>query len=152
MNLFRDVAGVVYAYEADGSQDHVILAGLIPITADEADLLRNPPPTADQQRAALSAACAASILAGFSSSALSEQHHYPANPTDQINLLGSVTASMLPGIGQDWTTPFWCADAVGTWAHRPHTAEQIQRVGQDAKAAVIAAQAHLAQQLEALSI
>lgn len=90
-------------------------------------------------RAALiSNACKAEILSGFSSSALGAAHHYPAKTTDQQNLASSVLASLLP-IPADWTTPFWCADTSGVWAFRLHTAAQIQQVGQDAKAAILAA-------------
>ena len=110
-----------------------------------------PVETLAKRRAALAAACAASILAGFDSPALGAPHHYPSGDTDQRNLLGSVIASVLPGVDASWTTPFWCADSAGTWAFRPHTATQIQQVGQAAKAAVVAAQALLAEQLAAVA-
>lgn len=45
----------VYAYEADGSQDVFIKPGLIPISAEDAHLLRNPPPTEGQIKAAVQA-------------------------------------------------------------------------------------------------
>jgi len=92
-----------------------------------------------EQIAALSAACQASILAGFKSSALGSLHIYPAKTTDQLNLSASVLASLMPGLPPNWETPFWCADEVGDWAFAPHTAAQIQQVGQDGKAAIIAA-------------
>lgn len=82
--------------------------------------------------------CKADILSGFTSAALGSDHHYPAKFTDQQNLASSVLASLLP-IPADWTTPFWCADTSGVWAFRLHTASQIQQVGQDAKAAILAA-------------
>lgn len=81
---------------------------------------------------AISSICADAILAGFVSSALGEQHTYPAKPSDQTNLTGSVVRSMYPSIGQDWRTPFWCADSAGIWEFRMHTAAQIQHVGNDA--------------------
>lgn len=56
MKLFKDAAGVVYAFEADGSQDDYIGENLSPITQAEADVLRNPPLTAEQQAAACVAA------------------------------------------------------------------------------------------------
>ena len=93
---------------------------------------------------ALTAACAAEIVDGYQSSALGSDHTYPAKPTDQINMLGSVTASLLPGLAADWTTPFWCADATGTWSFQMHTAAQIQAAGADGKAAVATAQTKLA--------
>lgn len=88
---------------------------------------------------AISIACRSQILSGFESSALGATHHYPAKTTDQQNLTASVMASLLPTITTGWTTPFWCADTNGVWAFRLHTAEQIQQVGQDAKAAILAA-------------
>ncbi|WP_250435775.1 hypothetical protein [Caballeronia sp. ATUFL_F2_KS9A] len=95
--------------------------------------------------AELSAACKATIYAGFSSSALGELFSYPAKDTDQQNLASSVLASLMPGNAADWSTPFWCADASGQWEFRAHTAAQIQRVGQDGKAAILDAMARNAQ-------
>ncbi|WP_035715469.1 hypothetical protein [Azorhizobium doebereinerae] len=94
--------------------------------------------------AELDAACAATILGGFRSSALGSLHAYPSNETDQINLMGSVTASLLPGLADGWTTPFWCRDMAGAWAFRDHDAVQIQAVGADGKAHVVACQTLLA--------
>jgi hypothetical protein len=90
------------------------------------------------QTAIVSAACQATIVAGFTSSALGAAHTYPAKPTDQQNLNASVVASILPGVAADWTTPFWCADYTGTWAYVMHTAAQIQQVGVDGKAEILA--------------
>lgn len=102
-----------------------------------------PAPTlADEQAAklaGLSSACRAQILSGFSSSALGAAHAYPAKETDQANLSASVLASLLLGNAAEWTTPFWCQDETGAWAFVPHTAAQIQQVGLDAKAAILAA-------------
>lgn len=102
--------------------------------------------------AELETACAAQIAAGFTSSALGERFSYPAKPTDQSNLQASVLASILPGVDESWTTPFWCADAGGKWAYQAHTAAQIQQVGVDGKNAINAAIAQkivLEQQVEA---
>jgi hypothetical protein len=90
------------------------------------------------QTAIVSAACQDAIVAGFTSSALGAAHTYPAKPTDQQNLNASVVASILPGVAADWTTPFWCADSAGAWAYVMHTAAQIQQVGTDGKAAILA--------------
>ncbi|WP_295514945.1 hypothetical protein [uncultured Pseudomonas sp.] len=87
-------------------------------------------------RAAIAGACNATILEGFISTALGAEHRYPAKLTDQSNLQASVLESLFPGLDEDWTTPFWCQDAAGTWAYRPHSAAQIQRVGSDGKAAI----------------
>jgi len=48
---FKDASGEVYAYEADGSQDAYIPAGLMPMTPDEITAHLNPPITAEQIRA-----------------------------------------------------------------------------------------------------
>lgn len=87
----------------------------------------------------LSGACKAAIYAGFASTALGEAYTYPAKDTDQQNLNASVVASLLPGLAADWATPFWCADTQGAWAFRMHSAAQIQQVGKDGKAAILAA-------------
>jgi hypothetical protein len=39
MKHYKDSQGNVYAYEADGSQDHLIKPGLIPIQANEVEPL-----------------------------------------------------------------------------------------------------------------
>lgn len=102
--------------------------------------------------AELASACKAAIYAGFSSSALGATFSYPAKDTDQQNLASSVLASLMPGIESDWSTPFWCANASGEWAFRAHTVAQIQKVGQDGKAAILTAMARnaaLAAQVQA---
>lgn len=124
------------------------------------DLVAPPPPTAakllaDAQLAQitiLNNACAAAIVAGFSSPALGAMHTYPSKMTDQQNLSASVLASLMPGLAADWVTPFWCADASGAWSYADHTAAQIQQVGQDGKAAILACltkKAQLASQVDA---
>ena len=97
-----------------------------------------------RQAASLRAACAVAITGGYASAALGTAHTYPSTPTDQANMISSVTASLLPGLAADWSTPFWCADPEGVWAFRPHTATQIQQAGTDGKAAIVAAQTRLA--------
>jgi hypothetical protein len=88
--------------------------------------------------AGLSGDCQADIYSGFHSSTLGADHTYPAKDTDQQNLASSVLASILPGQPADWTTPFWCMDSAGVWAMRAHTADQIQQVGRDGKARILA--------------
>ncbi|MFM0060628.1 hypothetical protein PQR64_33895 [Paraburkholderia phytofirmans] len=90
------------------------------------------------QIAALSASCAAAIVAGFTSTALGSVYTYPSKLTDQQNLSASVLASLMPGLPANWMTPFWCEDAGGNWSFVSHTAQQIQRVGQDGKEAILA--------------
>ncbi len=96
------------------------------------------------QIAILRAAAAAAITGGYQSSALGAAHTYPSTTNDQINMLGSVAASMLPSLPAGWTTEFWCADSTGAWAFQPHTAAQIQAAGNDGKAWVTACQTKLA--------
>ncbi|MCX5592012.1 hypothetical protein [Alcaligenes endophyticus] len=98
--------------------------------------------------AALSTQCRDAITAGFESDALGDLHLYPSKETDQLNLAGSVTDSLLPDLPSNWTTPFWCADAAGEWAMRPHTAAQIQQVGREAKARILMLMQHNAQLAE----
>lgn len=99
--------------------------------------------TIEQARAskveAMRQACEAHIFAGFMCSALGEPFLYPANDRDQKNLVGSVTDSLLAGGDPDWRTPFWCCDAAGVWEFRMHTIAEIQQVGREGKAAIIAA-------------
>lgn len=92
-----------------------------------------------EQVAAISEACATTIGGGFPSLALGVEHHYPFSVIDQQNLNASVLASLLPGVDEAWRTVFWCCDSDGEWAMRPHSAAQIQTVGQDAMAMKLAA-------------
>lgn len=112
--------------------DGAVVASVLPLAEVQA-----------RKVASLRAACGAAIMGGFGSNALGAPHTYPSGMTDQANLIGSVTASLLPGLAAGWTTPFWCADVSGAWAFLPHTAAQIQQVGADGKAMVVAAQARL---------
>jgi hypothetical protein len=80
------------------------------------------------------------IFGSYVSSALGTPHTYPNNQVTQMNLSGSVIASLLPNLPDGWTTPFWCADSLNVWNFAPHTASQIQQVGIDCKAFVIANQ------------
>ncbi|MCW5003539.1 hypothetical protein M7963_18665 [Enterobacter roggenkampii] len=90
-------------------------------------------------RASLTEACRLQIISGFSSDALGAAHHYPSDETDQLNLSANVLSSLLPGVGPEWVTLQACTDGAGLWQYRPHTAEQIQRVGAEAKAAIMQA-------------
>ena len=56
MKYFKNADGIVFAYAADGSQDHIIPPTQPAITEFEADDLRNPKPTSDQIISALTSA------------------------------------------------------------------------------------------------
>lgn len=101
--------------------------------SDGQPVLADPPaPTLDELRAArdaaLSAECAAAIVAGVECDALGAPHHYPTGPTDQSNLTGAVTYSLLFGTPADWQQPLTCRAAAGTWARRPHDRAQLYAV------------------------
>ena len=91
-----------------------------------------PAPTLADLRAAadttLTAACAAAIVAGVECDALGAPHTYPSAPTDQTNLTGAVTYSLLPGIPPDSQQPLTCRDTAGVWARRPHDRAQLYAV------------------------
>ncbi|MFF2322059.1 hypothetical protein ACFVTJ_13480 [Agrobacterium sp. NPDC058088] len=89
---------------------------------------------------ALRSACQAAITGGFKSDALGALHTYPSDMKAQINLMGSVTDSILPGVASDWATPFWVCDQSGTWAWEMHDVVQIQQVGRAGKAHIVACQ------------
>ena len=92
-----------------------------------------------QQIDKINASCKTEIYTGYLSNALGAPYRYPAQDTDQRNMISSVTKSMLPGLVPGWTIAFPCADANGVWADRPHTAAQIQQAGSDGFAAINAA-------------
>ncbi|KEZ78301.1 XkdW family protein [Salinisphaera hydrothermalis] len=97
--------------------------------------------------AELTAACEAAITGGFESNALGTTHHYPSSATDQVNLMGRVTKSLLPTFPSGGTVSFTCvlpankADSV--WPRVDHTAAQIQQVGDDGEAWIDAQQLQL---------
>lgn len=90
------------------------------------------------QLSAIGSACAAAITGGFQSSALGKAYTYPSTQTDQSNLNANVVSSLLPNLPSNWTTLQLCMDSKGNWAYLPHTATQIQQVGSDGKAAILA--------------
>lgn len=124
---------VMQGWTYDGADFHPPVPPVIPLADAQADRI-----------AALTVDCAAAIVGGYMSAALGAPHTYPSLVTDQINMMGSVTASLLPGISETWTTPFWCADGNDAWAYRMHDAAQIQAAGADGKAHVITCQSILA--------
>lgn len=98
----------------------------------------------EQKKAELNGICREHIISGFTSCALGEGYHYPSDETDQLNLSASVTASLYPGLPAEWRTPFLCRDEAGVWGYHDHSADQIQQVGEDGKAAILAHLTHKA--------
>lgn len=136
--LKEDRRGATY-WLGDRTKHTIEAIGEVP---PDGALDADPGPSIDvarvEQLRAVSNACALAITAGFTSPAIGGVFTYPSSLTDQANLNASVTASLMPGVTDGWTTPFMCADANGVWAARQHTARQIQRVGSDGKAAILA--------------
>jgi len=93
--------------------------------------------SAEQARAELAekvlAHCETLIVGGLVSAALGAPHTYPSKVIDQQNLAANVQRSTLPINASDpnWITWHMCADVSGAWQFRPHTAAQIQAVGED---------------------
>lgn len=77
----------------------------------------------------LKAQTSALIQGGITSDALGAVHEYPTGTTDQMNLTAVILANN--------ATVFWCKDGGDNWARRPHTAEQIARVGADVMAGIV---------------
>lgn len=92
------------------------------------------------QSVIITAACIAAITNGIASSALGSAYTYPTKPTDQVNLTANVVDSLMSAAQvAGWTTPQMCMNSSGVWAYVPHTAAQIQQVGNDVKTAIAAA-------------
>jgi hypothetical protein len=143
------LSGLRFAWDADGGLCFSDTMTTEQITRVEAVLAVHDPESLDAKRAAridqLTVLCSAAVVGGYKSTALGGAHAYPSGITDQINMMGSVTASLLPDLAADWATPFWCADSAGAWDFRMHNAEQIQRAGSDGKAHIVTCQSTLAQ-------
>jgi len=85
MKTYKDKNNNLYAYEDDGSQDHIIPSDYIRITDEEADQLRYANITADQNKATASALLSAtdwSTIADVSNPATANP--YLANQADFI--------------------------------------------------------------------
>jgi len=77
----------------------------------------------------INSACSKAITSGFTSSALGTPHIYQSEQTDQLNLIGVVTA------GTDDYFKCGVTDANGniTWNYEMHTIAQLQQVLTDGK-------------------
>jgi len=77
----------------------------------------------------INSACEKAITSGFPSSALGTPHTYQSEQTDQLNLIGVVTA------GQDDYFKCGVEDTSGnvTWNYEMHTIAQLQQVLVDGK-------------------
>jgi hypothetical protein len=114
-----------------------------------------PAKTTDQQN--LSASIIAALLEVGSASQWTPDTVFAAgqavNAGSQIYLCivggtSGMAAPTWPAVGaiaddgsaqwQVWSTPFWCEDPSGNWNWINHTSAQIQQVGKDAKAAILA--------------
>lgn len=90
------------------------------------------------QLALIATASAAAQTSGFTSAALGSAYSYPSSAADQTNLTAVVTGSMIPGQPGGTTYLFWCKSAAGVENFVAHTAAQIQQVGLDGLAAIMA--------------
>lgn len=109
----------------------------IPITENEAFSILNKLISISETKLLqidiLNKSCSSQIIGGCSSEALGSSYIYPTKETDQNNLAANVLSSLLPNLSEDWTTLQICCDSEGNWNYLPHTAEQIQKVGNDVK-------------------
>lgn len=104
------------------------------------------------QLAQIAASSAAAQTAGFTSSALGSEYTYPSGLQDQANLNAVATSSTFPIQPSDANYMFWCTSSSGVSGFVPHTAAQIQKVGMDALAAIMAQKSkqwELTQQIQA---
>lgn len=98
----------------------------------------------------LKQASSAAILAGVALDVLGDSHTYPTGVTDQANLNGLVTESLLPDAGDDYK--FWCVDPGGIWMRRSHTKIQIQALGKAVANHVKTQQQHYENKLSELRL
>ena len=106
MKYFKDSKGVVFAYEADGSQDFAIPAGLTPITEAEADQLRKPKPSKAQVWEAIKAERDRRIQSGGYKVGSKWFHSDTFSRTQQMGLvmLGASIPANTPWKTMDGTT------------------------------------------------
>ncbi|MCF7963962.1 MAG: hypothetical protein K9L79_00315 [Methylobacter tundripaludum] len=152
MPNYKDIENKIHFLDSD-EYESLLPAGCIKITDDEALAILNPQPTIEQTKAdmvlEMQAHADAAIISGVTDEALGSVHHYPTTRDDQLNLNGLITASLLPGSGDEFK--FWCANADGLWARRVHTKAQIQTVGKTVANHVKTIQERYEQRLDAIS-
>ena len=130
MNYFKDKNNEIFAFDNEQvAQGHA--KGLTSITKAEVDRLLAP--TLAELKTSktndINSACSKAITSGFTSSALGTPHTYQSEQTDQLNLIGVVTA------GTDDYFKCGVTDANGniTWNYALHTIAQLQQVLADGK-------------------
>lgn len=94
-----------------------------------------------QQISLIAAASITAQTSGFTSSALGSEYSYPSDLQDQANLNAVATSSTFPIQPAGATYAFWCTSSTGVSGFVSHTAAQIQRVGMDGLAAIMAQKA-----------
>jgi len=131
MNYFKNTNNEIFAFDNEQvAQGYA--KGLTSITKAEVDVLLAL--TLVELKASktseINSACSKAITSGFTSSALGTPHTYQSEQTDQLNLIGVVTA------GQDDYFKCGITDVNGnvTWNYALHTIAQLQQVLVDGKA------------------
>jgi hypothetical protein len=105
----------------------------------------------DGKREEMRLACKDEIESGIKHGALGSEHSYPTALTDQADLSGLVSKSILQNeSGEPYK--FWCADVYGVWERRGHTATQIQQVGIAVADHVIACKDKYEEKLAAIKV
>lgn len=142
--LIPDFRGDQY-YDSAGEAVIISDFGAVPDNL----FLTPPEPSLERQKQLknleIKQAVSLAIVAGIENNALGFACHYPTTISDQINLNGLITESLLPGSGDDYK--FWCSDEKGVWLRRNHTKSQIQEVGKAVANHVKAQQENYAKKL-----
>lgn len=112
MKFYKDpTTGQVFAYEADGSQDHAIPQHLVPITADEAKALTTPAPEVTQS----------SLCASVDAAADAARRAVAGDPLRAVEYANAATeAQAFAAAGYQGTVP----PMVAAWAINGRTPQQ----------------------------
>jgi len=130
MNYFKNTNNEIFAYD-----DEQVAQGygkdLTALTQAEFDAMMQPTLVEVQSSkiSEINTLCGKAIISGFTSSALGSAHTYQSEQTDQLNLVGAVTA------GTDDYFKCGVTDANGniTWNYELHTIAQLHQVLADGK-------------------